>query len=85
MSLISDCHIINLGKITSDKGTLTFAEKKYNLPFDIKRVYYTYDIPTEAERGGHAHKNLFQVIVAVAGSFNVIIDDGLRKKKYFFE
>ena len=76
----SDCRIIELGKIHSYSGNLTSLAGNSELPFDIERVYYLYDIPGGANRGGHAHKNLFQLIIAASGSFEVIIDDGMKKK-----
>nr|WP_319401060.1 FdtA/QdtA family cupin domain-containing protein [uncultured Carboxylicivirga sp.] len=83
MASIDDCKIIELNKIPSDKGSISVVEANINVPFDIQRVYYTYDIPSEAERGGHAHKNLYQVIIAAGGSFNVIINDGKNQKSVF--
>jgi len=83
MPNIDNCKIIELERICSDKGSLTFIESEISAPFNIKRVYFTYDIPTEAERGGHAHKNLYQLIFAASGSFNVSIDDGINQTSYF--
>ncbi|WP_066632182.1 sugar 3,4-ketoisomerase [Labilibacter marinus] len=83
MANIEDCKIITLPKIPSEKGSLSFAEAEGIIPFDIKRVYFTYDIPAGAERGGHAHKNLSQLIVAASGSFNIIINDGKKEKTIF--
>ena len=74
---VFDCTILEFDKHHSDrKGNLTVVENGKTLPFDVKRVYFLYDIPGGAERGGHAHKTLFQLIVAVSGSFNVILNDG---------
>ena len=72
-------HLIKLDKISDPRGNLTFIENRH-LPFEIKRVYYLYDVPGGAERGGHAHLNLQQLIIAASGSFNVILDDGFNKK-----
>ncbi len=83
MSSISDCQIIDLGKNSSDKGTLTYADEKHNLPFDVKRVYYTYDIPAGAERGGHSHIKLYQLVIAASGSFEITLNDGKRTKTVF--
>ncbi len=83
MSTISDCRIIDLGKKSSDKGTLTYADEKHNLPFDVKRVYYTYDIPAGAERGGHSHINLYQLVIAASGSFEIALNDGKQTKNVF--
>jgi hypothetical protein len=78
---ISDCEILDLPKISDVRGNLTFIEGKNHIPFDIKRVYYLYDVPGGAERGGHAHKALHQLIVAMSGSFDVVLDDGHAKKR----
>ena len=79
---IQNCRIVNLPKIHNRKGNLTFAEGKHHIPFDIKRVYYLYDVPGGAERGGHAHKKLHQFIVAMSGSFDVVLDDGTEERRY---
>lgn len=79
---ISDCHIIDLPKISDPRGNLTFVEGGHHIPFDIKRVYYLYDVPGGAERGGHGHKALHQLIVAMSGSFDVVLDDGYEKKRF---
>ena len=80
-STCNDCLSIELQSIQSKrKGTLTPVYNSNTIPFDIKRVYYLYDIPSSSERGGHAHKNLQQLIIAVAGSFDVIINDSKEKK-----
>ena len=77
---IDNCKIIDLPKIEDSRGNLTVIEDKNICEFDIKRVYYIYDVPAGSERGGHAHKELNQLIVAVSGSFDVLIDDGSSKK-----
>jgi dTDP-4-dehydrorhamnose 3,5-epimerase-like enzyme len=79
---LNDCQIIELPKITDSRGNLTFVENQQHVPFDIKRVYYTYDVPGGAERGGHAHKELKQTIIAMSGSFDITLDDGWEKKKF---
>ena len=71
-----DYEIIELPKIVDPRGNLTVAEQMKNVPFDIKRVYWTYDVPGGESRGGHAHKNLYQLVVAMSGSFTVTLDDG---------
>lgn len=81
MSTIDNCHIIQLPKITDPRGNLTFIEGNSQIPFEIKRVYYLYDVPGGGERGGHAHKNLTQLIIAMSGSFDVILDDGENRKR----
>jgi len=79
---IENCRIIELPKITEPRGNLTFVEGSNHIPFDIRRVYYLYDVPGGAERGGHAHKELHQLIIAMSGSFDVVLDDGRKKKRY---
>jgi len=79
---VSECKIIELPKITDQRGNLTFVEGNSHVPFDIQRVYYLYDVPGGSERGGHAHKALHQLIIAMSGSFDVVLDDG-REKKLF--
>lgn len=78
---IADCKIIELPKIADPRGNLTFVEGGEHIPFDIRRVYYLYDVPGGAERGGHAHKALHQLIIAMSGSFDVVLDDGVDKKR----
>lgn len=79
---LSTCRIIELPKITDPRGNLTFIEGGNHIPFDIRRVYYLYDVPGGAERGGHAHRNLHQLIVAMSGSFDIILDDGREKRRF---
>lgn len=75
-----DFEIIELPKITDPRGNLTVAEQLKNVPFDIKRVYWTYDVPGGESRGGHAHKALYQLVVAMSGSFTVTLDNGEERK-----
>lgn len=79
---LEQCKIIELPKISDTRGNLTFIEAGRHIPFDISRVYYLYDVPGGAERGGHAHKELHQLIVAMSGSFDVVLDDGREKKRF---
>jgi hypothetical protein len=79
--MLSKCKIVDLPKISDPRGNLTFIEAGAQIPFDIQRVYYLYDVPGGAERGGHAHKALHQLIIAISGSFDVILDDGRDKKR----
>jgi len=79
---LDKCRIIELPKIGEPRGNLTFVEGGNHIPFDIRRVYYLYDVPGGAERGGHAHKGLHQLIIAMSGSFDVILDDGQNKQRY---
>lgn len=81
MSLLQ-CKIIDLPKITDPRGNLTFVEGSHHIPFDIRRVYYLYDVPGGAERGGHAHIALHQLIIAMSGSFDVVLDDGQKKQRF---
>ncbi|MBI9112656.1 FdtA/QdtA family cupin domain-containing protein [Maridesulfovibrio ferrireducens] len=75
-------HIIDLPKIEDNRGNLTFIENSRHIPFDIKRVYYLYDVPGGESRGGHAHKELRQYIIAASGSFDVVLDDGKNKTTF---
>ena len=77
-----DCQVKNLPKITDPRGNLSFIEGGKHIPFDIKRVYYLYDVPGGTDRGSHAHNNLHQFIVAMSGSFDVTLDDGNEKLRY---
>ena len=77
---VENCKIIDLPKISDPRGNLSFIEGGQHIPFDIKRVYYLYDVPGGSDRGSHAHKNLHQFIVAMSGSFDVVLDDGKNKK-----
>ena len=71
--------LIDLPKITDPRGNLTVAEQQKNVPFDIKRAYWVYDVPGGESRGGHAHKQLRQLVVALSGSFTVTLDDGKER------
>lgn len=77
---IETCNILELPRIGDPRGNLTFVEGGKHIPFDIRRVYYLYDVPGGAERGGHAHKALHQLIIAMSGSFDIHLDDGSGKK-----
>jgi len=74
--------LIDLPKISDPRGNLSFIEGGRHIPFDIKRVYYIYDVPGGSDRGSHAHKKLHQFIVAMSGSFDVVLDDGEEKKRF---
>lgn len=78
---IDKCQIIEVPKISDPRGNLSFIEGNKHVPFNIKRVYYLYDVPGGAERGGHAHKDLYQFIIAMSGSFDVILNDGFKSKR----
>lgn len=79
-STVYDCNILPLNKIHNRAGNITIVEGDENVPFTTKRIYYLYDIPGGGKRGGHAHKQLFQLLVAASGSFDVLLDDGINKK-----
>jgi len=79
---VEDCKIIDLPKITDPRGNLSFIEGGQHIPFEIKRVYYLYDVPGGSDRGAHAHKNLHQFVVAMSGSFDIVLDDGKEKRKF---
>lgn len=80
---VFDCSMVELDKHHSDrKGNLTVVENGVTLPFDVKRVYYLYDVPGGESRGAHAHKELEQLIIAASGSFTVILDDGCSKRSF---
>ena len=79
-SSVYDCVILPLNKIHNRAGNITIVEGGKNIPFDIRRIYYLYDIPGGEARGGHAHKELHQIIIAASGSFDVLLDDGQNKK-----
>lgn len=80
ISRINDLKIIDIPKVQDPRGNLAFIEKDI-IPFQIKRVYYLYDVPSSAHRGGHAHKKLYQVLVALSGSFEVHLKDGEKDIK----
>lgn len=77
--MIDDCRLIVLPKINDHRGSLSFIESNKHIPFNTRRIYYLYDVPGGSERGGHAHKNLEQLIIAISGSFDVNLDDGSNK------
>src|SRR6476619_5056942 len=79
VSSVNDCQIVDLPKSSDPRGNLTFIEGGEHVPFEIKRVYYLYDVPGGATRAGHAHRELEQVMVAASGSFDVIVDDGTSR------
>lgn len=79
-STINDCKILELPKVENPAGSITPINAGLEVPFEIERVYYLYDVPGGATRGGHAHKDLEQLIVAASGSFDVILDDGAERR-----
>ncbi len=80
---LKNCKIINFPKVTDSRGNLSFIEESKQIPFQMKRVYYLYDVPSGATRGGHAHRELHQVVIALSGSFDVILDDGYQRRSFF--
>jgi WxcM-like, C-terminal len=81
MTTIEDCRLLDLPTIERAEGNITPIEGNKHIPFEIARVYYLYDVPGGASRGGHAHKRLCQLMVSVMGSFDVILDDGFARKR----
>lgn len=81
-STVDDCKIIDLRKISDPRGNLTPIEGGSDIPFDVKRIYYLYDVPSGESRGAHAHKALRQLIIAANGSFTITLDDGINKKSF---
>lgn len=79
--MLSNCKIVELPKHTDPRGNLSVIEGGVQIPFDIKRVYYLYDVPGGSSRAGHGHKELQQLIIAISGSFDVIVDDGIDRKR----
>jgi dTDP-4-dehydrorhamnose 3,5-epimerase-like enzyme len=79
---LADCRIIDLPKITDTRGNLTFIESGRHIPFEIRRTYYLYDVPGGSSRAAHAHRELHQLMIAMAGSFDVTLDDGHEKKTF---
>lgn len=77
---VFDCSLIELSKIADRRGNLTPITSNLNLPFDIKRVFYLYDIPGGESRGAHAHKECHQFLIAASGAFEVLLDDGINKR-----
>ena len=82
---LKDCRTIELPKITDGRGNLTFVEGGNHIPFDIRRTYYLYDVPDAVTRGAHGHRELEQLIIAMSGSFEVELDDGLNKRSFLLD
>ena len=77
---VDDCQVLELPVIRAPQGNLTFVEASRHIPFDIARVYYLYDVPGGEQRGGHAHRDLQQLLIAMSGSFDVVLDDGFNRR-----
>lgn len=82
LTTLDDCRLVDLRKISRFEGNITPIESGQDVPFEIARVYYLYDIPGGEARGAHAHKELQQLIVSVMGSFDVVLDDGTNRKTF---
>lgn len=82
-STVNDCKIIQLSKIHNRAGNITIVENNLDIPFDVKRIYYLYDVPSNETRGGHAHKELYQLVIGASGSFNINLNDGRNNKTIF--
>lgn len=82
MTTVDDCKVVKIEHHPHRLGTLTVAQNSGDLPFDIRRIYYIYDIPTGSERGGHSHIQQESMIMAVGGSFDVLVSDGVNQKKF---
>lgn len=81
---VNDCEVLKFDKHHDpQKGNLSVVQHQKDIPFDIKRVYYLYDVPGGESRGAHAHKELWQLMIAASGSFRVTLDDGQEKKSFF--
>ncbi|HEV8500225.1 MAG TPA: FdtA/QdtA family cupin domain-containing protein [Casimicrobiaceae bacterium] len=78
---VDDCRIIELPKVDDPRGKLTFIEQSRHVPFEIRRLFYIYDVPTEESRGAHAHRSLQQFMICVSGSFDVALDDGAARTR----
>ncbi len=81
MTMLGDCKLIDLPKYFEPRGNLSVIEGGVHIPFDIKRVYYLYDVPGGSSRAGHGHIQLQQMIIAMSGSFDIIVDDGYERKQ----
>ncbi len=79
---LADCRIIELPQVHDPRGNLTYIEGGRHLPFEIRRVYYLYDVPGGSSRAGHGHRTLQQLVIAMSGSFDIELDDGRARKKY---
>ncbi|WP_339657190.1 FdtA/QdtA family cupin domain-containing protein [Flavobacterium frigidarium] len=83
MFSVDDCNIVDLHKVHNESGSITVIDNNVNIPFEVNRIYYLYDVPMGADRGGHGHYKLQQYIIAASGSFTFVLDDGVSKKEFF--
>ncbi len=83
--MLKTCRLIDLPRITDPRGDLTFVENDRHIPFEIRRVYYLYNVPAGADRGAHAHKALHQLIIAVSGSFDITLDNGRERQRFHLD
>ena len=79
---VFECAIVDLSKVHNSSGNITVLENGSNIPFEVKRIYFLYDVPGGEGRGGHAHYNLEQYIIAASGAFDVVLDDGTNKRRF---
>lgn len=82
LSGLAACHMVAFPRVADPRGNLSFVEGNRHIPFDIRRVYWLYDVPGGAERGGHAHRGLEQVVIAMSGSFDIVLDDGTISQRF---
>lgn len=80
MARLEDCRLLELPKVSDPRGNLTFIENQRHIPFEVQRVFFIYDVPTDQDRGAHAHKALHQAIVCLSGGFDVALDDGRQQR-----
>jgi len=82
MVKVEDSRLVDFPKILDPRGNLSFLEESNHIPFDMERVYWIYDVPGGESRGGHAFKNNHEFVIALSGSFDLVLDDGVNKKTY---
>ena len=78
---LADCHLIDLPKINDERGNLTFIEGRRHVPFEIRRIFYLYDVPGGSTRAGHALKTCQQFLISLSGAFDVLLDDGVERRR----
>lgn len=85
MKNLSEIELTELPRIVDPRGSLTFLDSFAQVPFEIKRVFYTYDVPPGEDRGAHAHKQLQEFLIAISGSFEVVLDDGKERRTFLLD